>query len=188
MKTTRSSQLNRNTRPGHRTNIGQAALRLNNVSLLVLLLAAFVVVAPRAWASDPVGIFALVDKVVLEPNATAPERIQIWGAFALADRKGSDSYAAPKQGCLYYKLPADKADVAKKEWADLKSIAGQREVIGFGSRYGEKGTIRKQTDKPEKPDEYPLGWGLVKMKDRKAEYGPIKELLALAPAKAAEKK
>ena len=36
-------------------------------------------------ASGPVGIYAMVDKVVFEPNDTAPERIQIWGAFALVD-------------------------------------------------------------------------------------------------------
>ncbi|HWN99480.1 MAG TPA: hypothetical protein VNS63_09445, partial [Blastocatellia bacterium] len=34
--------------------------------------------------SDWTGVYARVDKVVFEPNAGAPERIQIWGAFALA--------------------------------------------------------------------------------------------------------
>ena len=36
--------------------------------------------------SDWIGVYARIDKVSLEPNATAPERIQIWGAFALASK------------------------------------------------------------------------------------------------------
>ena len=36
-------------------------------------------------ASGLVGIYAVVSKVVFEPNDKAPERIQIWGAFTLVD-------------------------------------------------------------------------------------------------------
>jgi hypothetical protein len=41
-----------------------------------------------ALASDPVGVYAYVDKVVLEPSEGKPERIQIWGGFALAEGRG----------------------------------------------------------------------------------------------------
>jgi hypothetical protein len=51
-----------------------------------------------ARASDPVGVYALVEKVVLEPNEKAPERIQIWGAFSLASTVDRDSYEAPARG------------------------------------------------------------------------------------------
>src|SRR4030095_1664470 len=62
-----------------------------------------------ARASDPIGIYALVDKVVLEPSESAPERIQIWGAFAFA--VGYDyAYEKPKRGFLYYTLNPDKKD------------------------------------------------------------------------------
>ena len=50
-------------------------------ALLVLLTAGTF----QAFASDPIGIYALVDKVVLEPNEKNPERIQIHGAFAFAE-------------------------------------------------------------------------------------------------------
>src|SRR5437899_4725364 len=36
-------------------------------------------------ASGPVGIYAIIEKVIFEPNEQAPERIQIWGAFAVVD-------------------------------------------------------------------------------------------------------
>ena len=133
--------------------------------------------ATRASASDPVGIYALVDKVVLEPNDTAPERIQIHGAFAFAKGYGV-TYDTAKRGVLYYKLGAEKKEAALKEWADFKSLAGKKQVVGFGNRYGEKGTIRKAGDKPANPDTYPIGFGLNKSRDK--DYPPVKELLDLS--------
>src|SRR4029434_2120816 len=71
----------------------------------MILAAAFVLTGTSARASDPIGVFAKIDKVVLEPNDTAPERIQLWGSFCLADDKDRDSYLAPQKGYLFYKLP-----------------------------------------------------------------------------------
>jgi hypothetical protein len=45
-----------------------------------------------ARASDPTGIYAFVDRVVFEPSDTAPERIQVWGGFALAKTENRDDY------------------------------------------------------------------------------------------------
>ena len=36
-------------------------------------------------ASGPVGVYAVVDKVVFEPNETGQNRIQIWGVFSVSD-------------------------------------------------------------------------------------------------------
>ena len=63
-----------------------------------------------ALASDPIGIYALVDKVVFEPNEKAPERIQVWGAFAIAEGYGS-TYDKAQRGFLYYKLNEKKPEV-----------------------------------------------------------------------------
>ncbi|MBM3833924.1 MAG: hypothetical protein FJ403_11770 [Verrucomicrobia bacterium] len=169
------------------TRIGQTvSIGLNSAKYLFLLALLMVVATPQLKASDPIGVFALIDKVVLEPNETSPERIQIWGAFAFAEGRG-DAYAAPKRGYLYYKLPAEKAKAARTEWADLKLAAGKSEVIGFGARYGEKGKLRKPDEKPENPDAYPVGWGLIRMKERDANYAPIRQLLALVPRNSTEK-
>ena len=136
--------------------------------------------AASARASDPIGIYALVDKVVLEPSDTAPERIQIHGAFAFAKGYGV-TYDAAKRGYMYYKLNLDKKEVCLKEWADLKSLADKKQVVGFGSRYGEKGTVRKDDVKTANPDTYPTGFGLIKARDK--DYPPVKELLDLGQAK-----
>lgn len=99
--------------------------------------------AGRTFASDPIGIYALVDRVVIEPSDSQPERIQVWGAFSVAMRQFGDQYSPPVRGYLYYQLPAEKAQVAKAEWADMQKVAGSGQVIAFGSRYQQFGKIRR---------------------------------------------
>ncbi len=127
--------------------------------------------------SDPIGIFARVDKVVFEPNAEAPERIQVWGAFALASKQGG-AYEPVQRGYLYYSLKPGKEEVCRKEWADLKAIAGTDQIVGIGRRY-EPTRLRKATDKPADPDVYPVGYGLAKVSDRSSDYPPIRDLRLL---------
>src|SRR2546422_6642770 len=87
-------------------------------------------------ASGPVGIYAIIERAVFEPSEQAPERIQIWGAFAVVDggltRPGATS--KPLRGYLYFKLPDGSARaVARTEWMDLKYVAGTGQAIGFGN-------------------------------------------------------
>jgi hypothetical protein len=136
--------------------------------------------APNADAySDWIGVYARIDKVVLEPNATAPERIQIWGAFAVASKEDRNSYQSAQRGFLYYSLAPGKEEVCRKEWADLKTIAGTGDVIGFGSRDKPAGRLRKSDDKPADPDTYPVGFGLMRMSNRGTDYPPIRELRSM---------
>jgi hypothetical protein len=130
-----------------------------------------------AIASDPVGIYAVVDRVVLEPNDTAPERIQIWGAFSLATGRG-ETYESPVRGYMYYALDKNQPDASKKEFADLKRIAGTSQCVGFGGRYIPTGRIRKPEEKPASPDAYPIGFGMQKMRVDTSNPA-VKELLAL---------
>src|SRR5262249_50496585 len=85
--------------------------------------------------SDPIGVFARVDKVVFEPNAAAPERVQIWGAFALAGKESGSFYHPVQRGYLYFSLKPGKEDVCRKEWKDLNSIAAPDQIIGFERLY-----------------------------------------------------
>ena len=106
-------------------------------------------------ASDPVGIYAIVQKVIFEPNDKAPERIQIWGVFALADTvRGGNSYTKPQHGYLYYSLPKGKESTALKEWADFKAVAGTGQGIAFSGRYSQLGKVRPESEKPASPDSY----------------------------------
>src|SRR5687768_3538759 len=62
-----------------------------------------------ASASDPIGVYALIDAVVMEPSEGNPERVQVWGVFTTADRQ-TRSYAEPVRGYMYYALPADEPE------------------------------------------------------------------------------
>jgi hypothetical protein len=121
----------------------------------------------RTEASDPVGIYAIVERVVFEPNDRTPERIQIWGAFALSDAQHGDGYRAPQRGYLYYSLPSSREkgqrDAALKEWADLKKIAGTGDAIAFGGRYVVSGRVRKSAEQIQAPDVYPIHMGIIQV-------------------------
>lgn len=127
--------------------------------------------------SDPVGAFARIEKVVFEPSSGTPERVQIWGAFALAGRENGNAYKAPERGYLYFSVKPGKEEPCRKEWADLKAIAGTDQIIGFGMRY-QAMRLRKATDTPTDPDVYPIGFGLIKISDRNSDYPPIRDLKA----------
>jgi hypothetical protein len=164
------------------TGIGaRSSARLDIVKLLAVLLALLSFGAGTALASDPVGIYALVDKVVLEPNETNPERVQIWGAFAIAEGNGY-TYKNAERGYLYYKVNSEKPAACRNEWSDLKSVAGTGQIVAFGSRYAEKGTLRKKGAKAENPDTYPIAMGLKKIREEK-DYEPLKQLAKLRDAK-----
>jgi hypothetical protein len=129
-----------------------------------------------ARASDPTAVYALIDKAVLEPDADKPERIQILGVFAMAKQNDRNLYEPAQRGYLYFKLSADKPDLARREWADLKKTAGKRQVVSFGNRYQMKVRVRKPDEKVENPDVYVLGFGVVRARSD-TDYTPIKSLL-----------
>ena len=138
-------------------------MRFSKTVLLLILLATPSI---PTFASDPVGVYALIDKVVLEPNGTAPQRIQIWGVFAVAKEPYGDDYQRAQRGYMYYSIDPAKADVSRKEWADLKTVAGTQKTIAFGNRRLPNGKIRQASERPDSPDTYPTGMGVFKMGDR----------------------
>jgi hypothetical protein len=111
---------------------------------------AFVLVSMVASLSASVRqvqIYAIVERVVFEPSEAKPERVRVYGAFALlytnqepVSNSDNGPYS-PQKGFLYFKLPSavrgDTAELpqqaAKREWADLKSVAGTGQAIMFGS-------------------------------------------------------
>jgi hypothetical protein len=129
-----------------------------------------VLLAMTGWlgvihASGPISVYALVDKVAFEPNADKPERIRISGIFIAAElRPDNDTvYAAPQRGYLYFTLPKQNEELARREWSDLKSVAGTRQVVGLGSSWAGKARVRKTDEAAASPDDYPMGNGLVKI-------------------------
>jgi hypothetical protein len=183
MKTNRRSNPFTESPASSRTfGIGQHRGVLGNKLMLYLVALIFVASVWPAAASDPVGIYAFVDKVVLEPSDGSPERVQVWGGFALAEGRG-DEYATAQRGYMYFTLKPGEEEICRKEWNDLKSVAGTGQIVAFGVRHKPKGTIRKADAKVEKPDVYPTGFGLTKIKQK--DYAPVKALLELQKTKGA---
>lgn len=128
-------------------------------------------------ASGPIAVYTLIDKVAVEPSGDKPERIRIDGVFLVSADQNGGQYSGPQRGYLYLALPRNNTDLARREWSDLKSIAGRREVVGFGSSWMSHVRVRKADDPQDSPDEYPLGNGLVKVN---ADHPRAQELLDYA--------
>jgi hypothetical protein len=118
-------------------------MRLPGIRIFTLSVALTVITAINVSASGPAGIYAVIDKVVFEPNEQSPERIQLWGVFAFVSgsiKAGTIFEDAPAQrGYLYFNMPADytaaQKETVKKEWADLKSVAGTPQAVAFGDLF-----------------------------------------------------
>jgi hypothetical protein len=144
-------------------------MRLSLLQRPALLAAAVVVTALPTSMSDPVGVYAIVDRVVLSPaTASAPMTIQIWGTFATSDQKPGDHYHAPAKGYLYYKVNPSDESATRNEWNDIQTMAGKKTMIGFGMKWQREpnsmGRVRCATQAPAEPDLYPVGnIGVVKV-------------------------
>jgi hypothetical protein len=129
-----------------------------------------------AVPSDPMGVYCILDKVVMEPE-TEPLRAQVWGTCAIANT--NDWFFQPIQhGYFYYSIPTGKDQVVLREWADLKSVAGTGEAVGFGRRYQPVGRFRKTDEKPASPDPYPLNIGVVKMTPQSRTVPEVRDIVA----------
>lgn len=126
------------------------------------LFAAFSFLSVPASLSDPIGVYAIIDRVEVFPSEELPEEIRVHGVFAIADGRSGDGYLAPKRGMMYYRVNTNNARATRAEWADLRTIAGTGTAIGYGGRYERNGRVRIAGEKAEGPDLYPLGFGLVR--------------------------
>jgi hypothetical protein len=134
---------------------------------ILVVVAAVAALAVPVGASDWVGVYGVIKKVVMEPDECAPTRVQIWGVFSLADL-GTGGYKPIETGYLYYvvpKGPETYGKVCEREWMDFKALAGKGDVVGFGARHRPIGRVRFANEKPDKPDDYPMNTGLVVLPD-----------------------
>ena len=152
---------------------------MKKATLVAAGLAALVVGAAVVRASDRVAVYAKVDKVILEPSTSEPATIQVWGVFSVAQTGNPNDYQPAARGYLYYRLPS-RADLARREWADLQGVAGTGDIVAFGSRWEGVPRVRQLNDKPANPDPYTLNTGLMKVRGNN-QYSPIRALLDFKP-------
>jgi len=179
-------------------------MRSRVIRILSLGLVLAILTAINISASGPAGVFAVVEKVVFEPNEQAPERIQLWGAFAFVAGGIQGSFTAPPQrGYLYFKLPENASpqqrEAAKNEWGDLKAVAGTPQGVAFGDWFyvgdfssannreiyvrnstGIVGVVvhTRTSPKPD-PVPYSLNTGIVKLAATGSHAAAVEQLRAL---------
>jgi hypothetical protein len=141
----------------------------------------FLALVPIPLPSDPAGVYAVLDRVVLQPNAEAPTAAELHGAFALAEGHRGQYYRAPQVGVLRFQLGKD-GTASVQQWRELAAVAGTGQIVAFGSRY-EQGT-GKAALRVESPDAVPAaatpfatGWGVHALTN--VNYGPARELSLL---------
>ena len=153
------------------------------VTCIALLVTLSVIDLP---ASGQAGVYGVVERVVFEPGRESPERVQVWGAFALIEVvRGTRAdpgwtrvsnhaftnyvYRQPQRGYLYFTLPEAKDAIvmARREWSDLASVAGTRQAVAFGYYDRDRGDrlmrIRDAGATPVDPDPYYTDIGVVKL-------------------------
>jgi hypothetical protein len=171
-------------------------------STVIKVALALMLASTVATASGPIGIYGVIERVVFEPNDTSPERVQIFGAFALVDGGLQKPGTATdvQRGYLYVRLPDAytglKPEVVRKEWSDLKAVAGTGQAVGFGSfsyiglfqavradrPYDNLNDfyphVRPAAEAPSKPQQYYTEAGIVKLMETGSHAELVKKLKA----------
>jgi hypothetical protein len=78
-----------------------------------------------------IGIYAVIDEVTFEPDGPSPNVIRMSGVFVVPVPMSSGMYRSPQRGYLYFRIPSGMEETTRKDWNELKSIAGTGQVVGF---------------------------------------------------------
>jgi hypothetical protein len=131
-------------------------------------------------SAHPLGVAGLLDRVVFEPDAKAPERIQIWGVF-FYDFGGAHTFDKPVSGHLYFSLAKADIERQRKEWMSLKEDEGKGVCFSIRVEEGPfNATVRPGKVADKEPD--PYRHGLVRLEKNSKEAARLRPLpLRLSP-------
>ena len=119
-------------------------MRLSRLAVALAPLATVAVLAAApSVRKDPHGVYAMVDSVIFEPAAGTPDRVRLWGAFAIANpftiENGKLTYIEfgrfdpPVRGYMYYAVnPRDQAG-SRSQWAAISAVAGSGRLAAWGA-------------------------------------------------------
>jgi hypothetical protein len=128
-----------------------------------------------AHASDPSGVYALIDQVALEPGDGPPTRVRLSGLFCVADGKRGSAYRTPRLGSIVYSLSPGEGEKQTGERArieELRAVAGTGKVVAFGSRWKSLDLrVTPRGEAVERPPVFDQGIGVSVIEN--ARYGAI---------------
>jgi hypothetical protein len=173
----------------------------SRIAVCAVLLAGLVAV--ELFASGRTGIYGIVERVVFESDGSLPDRVQVWGAFALVERAEQVRdgltrptvvedqvftnyvFEEPTRGYLYFTLPETESETqnARREWADLASVAGTGQAVAFGYADRYRGDarmrVRDGSESPANPDPYYTDVGVAKLRSEGNHAGIVSGLRQL---------
>jgi hypothetical protein len=119
-------------------------IAITRSALAAPVLALVTLAATPSVAKDGVGVYALIDRVVFEPDPGNPERVQLWGIFRVADtfriedgkltRITLTGFQPVARGHMYFELNPDHPAETRSEWRQIARQAGTGRPIAFGAR------------------------------------------------------
>lgn len=119
--------------------------------------------AAPALASDQIGVYAKVNKVVVQGT-----QVVICGAFRVANTMGD--YQPLATGYLFYECKGDAAAQAmcQLQWSEIGKAVASKGCVGWSNRHGTYGEDTKnsqvRTTLPAQgPNPYPIDIGVVQM-------------------------
>jgi hypothetical protein len=80
---------------------------------------------------ESIGIYAVIDQVTFDQDGPLPNTVRISGVFVVPVPHSSGQYYEPQRGFLYFRVPPETEQAARKEWGRLKTFAGTGQVVGF---------------------------------------------------------
>jgi hypothetical protein len=131
-------------------------------------LASVMLLLPAAGSGElsyPLGVYALIDRVAIEPAEGRPERILVRGTFIVANDRDPKKAIGPVQGFLAYRIATEWEEGCIQEWQELREAAGTNDVVAFGARGQTNGTVKTRPDDPAEPPDYVLNVGIVRRSD-----------------------
>ena len=101
----------------------------------VLLFATFLLLslatATAAAKSSSIGIYAVIDEVKFDQDGPSSNLVRISGVFSVPRPMSSGEYQTPQRGYLYFRISPGAEQAARKDWNQLKAVAGTGQVVGF---------------------------------------------------------
>lgn len=112
-----------------------------------------------AWAGGPPPMYVVVEKVILEPGASNPGWVQIWGCITRrttdSDGNATEEFSRPTYGYLFLSIEPKGREQVQAELQEWKKATGTGKAVAIGAceQAGTflKCTIYQPTEKAKVP-------------------------------------
>jgi len=102
-------------------------------ALILVVVALLLSLTPTSMIAKnaTIGIYAVIDAVTFEPDGSSPNFIRISGVFVVPVPISSGQYRSPQRGYLYFRIRPGMEQATRKDWNELKTVAGTGRAVGF---------------------------------------------------------